>query len=159
VRDLSENIAISTPVVFGTTDGGRTWVRENVPAGFSFTEESGYNDGYTSMDFIDAKNWVAATGTTFCATSDGGRTWKSVWPNGMPADLGMPAGGFVKLVFGDPNTGFGLFRPADGSGNLLYGTLDGGVTWELESWGQGAPYGTLDGGVTWELEAWGQGAP
>jgi photosystem II stability/assembly factor-like uncharacterized protein len=120
-----DSAAASGTEVFGTTDGGRTWTRENMPVGF-----------YTA-DFIDASRWVAASGTTLTFTSDGGRTWQAVWPNGMPASAGLPAGTFVGLVFLDPNDGFATYRPDGAADNYLYRTSNGGISWELASTGQG----------------------
>ena len=120
-----DSAAASGTEFFGTTDGGRTWTRENMRVGF-----------YTA-DFIDASHWVAANGTTLTFTSDGGRTWQAVWPNGMAAGAGLPAGTFVALVFLDPNDGFATYRPDGAADDYLYRTSNGGISWELESTGQG----------------------
>lgn len=111
--------------VFGTRDGGRTWTRENMPAGLVLTNPTGYSNGLATVDFIDADRWVAATDSAILSTSDGGKTWTG----GKP--LGLPAGRFVKLVFLDPENGLGLFQPTDGTGSYLYRTWNGGISWQI----------------------------
>lgn len=139
---VTVQVAPDTPTVptdtevFGTTDGGRTWARKTMPAGFPSNGSAG--PAWSGVaDFIDASHWVAASGTTLTFTSDGGRTWQAVWPNGMPASAGLPAGTFVGLVFFDPNVGFATYRPDGAADNYLYRTSNGGISWELASTGQG----------------------
>jgi hypothetical protein len=111
------------PEVFSTTDAGRTWTVANFPAGLNVTVAR--NALRSGAAFVDATHWGAAVGSTVQLTSDAGKTWtKSL-------GLSLPAGRFVKLVFIDASTGYGLFEPAGGPEYSLYRTSSGGDDWSL----------------------------
>jgi photosystem II stability/assembly factor-like uncharacterized protein len=133
---VTVQVAPDTPTVptdtevFGTTDGGRTWARKTMPAGFPSNGSAG--PAWSGVDdFIDATHWVVAQGSTLYATADGGKTWQS------SASEDLPAGAFVRIVCIEPSTIVATYRPDGAADNYLYRTSNGGITWELASTGQG----------------------
>ena len=113
--------------VFGTTDGGRTWTRENLPAGFPSSGSAG--PAWSGVDdFIDATHWVVAFDSTIYVTADGGKTWQSRAGQGLPTAVG--------LVCLDTSHFLAAYRPDNSTDGYLYRTDDGGMTWTLDSTGQ-----------------------
>ena len=113
--------------VFGTTDGGRNWTRENMPARFGVLDGAYTSNGLDVTDYVDADHWVASVGATFQSTADGGKTWQPA------ANAGLPRGVFIGLAFQDATHGFGLFQPYQAplgtDQYMLYGTYNGGDYW------------------------------
>jgi photosystem II stability/assembly factor-like uncharacterized protein len=118
----------SNAEVFGTTDGGLTWTRKNMPSRFGVLAGADFTYGLDVADFVDADHWVAAVGTAFQSTADAGKTWQ------LAANAGLPRGAFVALAFQDATHGFGLFEPyvapLGTDRYLLYQTENGGDSWE-----------------------------
>ena len=106
-----------TPTVLHTTDGAATW------ATTSLTAVLPPNTYPLAMDFVDGQHgWIAGFAETgeapvVLATTDGGASWQSV------ASPGSLTGDFiVTLEFVSALEGWA-------SGEALYHTTDGGVTW------------------------------
>lgn len=101
---------------------------------------------------MDASHGWALTLTDLVWTSDGGATWRSILPTGVPASA-------VRAVtFLDTRVGWLLWMmPGDSTGRAtLDRTTDGGVTWRGSRIPDAYPdgmgmtsIGTLDGGTVW----------
>lgn len=156
-----------------TDDGGAAW-REITPPALSL-------GGMAAVAFLDASTgWVAtwdAPGVvTMAATGDGGRTWqRRTHPLFAPNDpAGLAAG--LALHWLDRRTGWLVVKQMTSSNfnrGVLFGTQDGGVTWQQLSqpggepvtfisaargWTASGPHGdtwlhTDDGGRSWSVVA------
>jgi photosystem II stability/assembly factor-like uncharacterized protein len=110
-----ESITEQAVTIYRSVDGGGTWRRASnlvVPTGaWAFAAR-------------DATHWLVVTGKGLRRTADGGRTWSSHAPKGLPP------GPATLLQFSDPEHGVafisvaGYAAPGD-----LYLTTDGGETW------------------------------
>ncbi|HYF91609.1 MAG TPA: hypothetical protein VD969_05150 [Symbiobacteriaceae bacterium] len=107
-----ENLGTSS--ITRTTDGGRTWKKDNL----AFLGQA------TALDFVDSRHgWLLADtagGTRILATADGGATWRIQYPAGSYA----PARAVAMVT---DTTGFGLGAP--GLEGAVLATHDGGRTW------------------------------
>jgi photosystem II stability/assembly factor-like uncharacterized protein len=93
-----------------TTDGSSTWQQLSQTAAAIFTNKTAYN----SLQFIDSLTGYYACTSLVLKTTDGGITWKTVFPTG----------GNVSVVkFFTANTGY---YKAD---STIYKTTDGGQSW------------------------------
>ncbi len=109
-------------VILKTTNGGRSW---------KIVLHPGMDDNIGS-DFLDVDTaWVAVANDTtnmiIFRTTDGGESWKSATLSHIDyLDWGF-------LSFPDRNRGWVLAMPDHGMNSMpgyLYGTKDGGVTWQ-----------------------------
>ena len=121
-----------SPHVFHTTDGGKTWIRIDLPAPakypnlFNNNACGTYNVNRFSPDFavftlrcLDTATYKVQINFQY-ATQDAGKTWQ-VLP--LPADFAFDKDS-EGLYYFDPTHGFAL-------GKNFYQTNDGGVTWTL----------------------------
>jgi photosystem II stability/assembly factor-like uncharacterized protein len=140
--------------VIRTTDGGRTWQRQETKTDFTLT----------SISFTDVKNgWAVGDEGTIIHTSDGGNTWKKQ-KSPVPYFL-------MGVQFVTPKKGWIVTERTH-----ILCTEDGGNTWNirfkdgdfilkavsfcdhLNGWAvgeYGMIYHTKDGGKTWAQEAGG----
>jgi hypothetical protein len=114
-----------------TSDGGATWTFSAlriVPGTF----EQG---AAVASDVVGTDSWVvvAPSGVRVFTTTDRGKTWRVVAPNGLPP-------GVAKIDFATVSRGWGLISggecPADQKDSCVFTrearrTADGGQTWEL----------------------------
>ena len=95
--------------VYRTSDAGSSWASvAALPAGFS------------TVSFLDQKDWVGSNGAEVLRTLDGGATWTQT--SGSTSAPRLSSTQFV-----DESTGWGLDGEIGGS--FLFATTDGGVTW------------------------------
>lgn len=101
--------------IYRSIDHGRTWKRAA-----SLPNPS----GRSAFAAVDATHWLLATGSGWRRTADGGRTWSSFTPKGLPRT------GLTSIQFSDADHGVALVAtgaftvPGD-----LFVTVDGGTTW------------------------------
>jgi len=93
-----------------TSNGGRTWVKQN-----SETRESLWSTYFSN----DHTGWVTGAKGTILVTQDGGETWKR--QNGLNGDI-------IKVQFANAKTGWAFER-----GGRVYGTSTGGQDWSVLS--------------------------
>lgn len=97
--------------MMATYDGGRHFETIGAERGWSFEQASA----------LSAKDvWAIEHGRTVVRTTDGGKTWRQLYPQPAPSR---------DIAFVDPQYGFGLGTPFDH--NALMTTADGGETWHL----------------------------
>lgn len=149
------------PLIFGSRDGGHTWVRQRVPGG---------SYGLYGVSFPDARHGFAVGfgpgGGVVLRTSDSGRTW-SLADSIAGVEL-------LGIDFPSSRTGWIVGRSLAGGQSVVLGTSDGGRTWRQAyrggqytlvqvrfdgpsvGWAVGYGYGyagvvvgTRDGGRTW----------
>ena len=147
----------STTHTYKTTDGGMTWSFLN------FAPEYGGAD----IQFIDQNNgWMVSGGTVY-RTTTGGQYWDLYFIN-----FNNPGDYPYAIHFIDANTGWVVGgNPANGGG-LISKTIDGGVTWTVQSsgiteslysvyftnpntgWAVGNDkiLNTIDGGANWVVQ-------
>ena len=102
--------------LYTTVDGGRTWAGPvMVPDPIVWNEgPSSLGVDIGGFDFIDARHWVAYTGSLLM-TSDAGATWKLVTTNGLGSqDQYGPRLDFVDTVHGWLYSDAALFATSDG---------------------------------------------
>jgi photosystem II stability/assembly factor-like uncharacterized protein len=98
----------TTGTILRTTDGGTTWVRQNIPRG---------TDQFFGVSFADANNGtVVGAHGAILRTTDGGETW-TVQDSGTASSL-------HGVWFTDANAGIVV-----GYGGTVLRTADGGETW------------------------------
>lgn len=102
--DASHGWAAGAGFILATTDGGRTWTRQ----------DSGQAN-ISSLDFVDVSRGWALAGDRFLATADGGRGW---------VELDEPFRPLRRIDFVDSSTGFGIT-----SDRALVRSADGGRSW------------------------------
>lgn len=101
--------------IYRSIDHGRTWKRVS-----SLSNPS----GGSAFAAVDATHWLFATGSGWRSTADGGRTWATFTPTGLPR------AGITSIQFSDADHGIALVAtgaftvPGD-----LFVTVDGGTTW------------------------------
>jgi photosystem II stability/assembly factor-like uncharacterized protein len=96
--------------IIHTSDGGKTWVRQN----------SGVNFTLTSIHFVDTQNgWAVGDEGTIIRTSDGGKAWEK---QKSPVPFYH-----MKVFFMTPLKGW----IATEKTHILY-TQDGGKTWSIQ---------------------------
>jgi photosystem II stability/assembly factor-like uncharacterized protein len=126
--------------VFHTTDAGNTWQEINPPQRdvFYFMDANtawAASESWCSQEGVCDDPYPLVTAATIWRTTDAGRTWQPSWP----IDLGHPGDRSQRyfsptLFFLDMHTGWLLARLDDGeSGQELFETYDGGLTWEPAS--------------------------
>jgi photosystem II stability/assembly factor-like uncharacterized protein len=138
--------------VLHTTDGGKTWIRQN--SGTDFT--------LVSIYFVDSQNgWAVGGEGTIIHTTDGGKTWEKQ-KSPVPFYL-------MKVFFATPLKGWIVTEQTH-----ILSTVDGGKTWGIKfkdedfilksisfcdpihGWAVGEYgyiYHTTDGGTTWKKQA------
>jgi photosystem II stability/assembly factor-like uncharacterized protein len=115
--------------IYKTTDGGRTWTLQ-----YSDTRKGAFFD---AIAFWDANHGVLLGDPvdgrfTILTTDDGGRTWREVpgdrVPAPLPGEACFAASGTALTVFGDDHAWFGT-----GGANVgrIYRTNDRGRTWHV----------------------------
>lgn len=125
---------IGAPVVYATSDGGRTWSRYAIGG-------AGSPDSATAQFLTDSLGYILFTygggggseEVTILRTTDGGRDWSVL-------AAGMPQGPIMTLLGGD-KSGFAFMDAAhgwmtghtNGPGILLYRSTDGGSSWSYVS--------------------------
>jgi photosystem II stability/assembly factor-like uncharacterized protein len=155
----------SRPVVYRTTDGGKTWKETGAPASLP-------DLGLRRAAFVDSKTGVAVGGEVeddptgvVARTTDGGGTWSAVAVDAkqVPTDV----------TFADASRGWLVGATEDASGDpgpsQILTTADGGQTWQVQTrvptslravrfvdpqngWAVGSRgmiFHTTDGGQTW----------
>ncbi len=152
-------IGIAPTSIMKTTDGGRTWFRQDFPIVIELVK------------FFDALNGIASSYQGVLVTSDGGQTWTQR-PNATGADEWL-----------DTNRGWRI-NNSEFTGGLIRQkidyTINGGVTWTQgatpegtfvsrlfftdaqNGWGVGTKENiirTTDGGLTWQTQRGGINAP
>lgn len=107
----------ATGALYKTWDGGVSWlsVKENIfPTGY--TPPSWTSAEYNTLQFLDTLNGYFSGKIGVLKTTDGGKSWTSVYP----------AGGQINVVkFFTPNTGYLKLDKA------IYKTVDGGQSWTV----------------------------
>jgi len=138
--------------IIHTSDGGKTWVRQN----------SGVNFTLTSIHFVDTQNgWAVGDEGTIIHTSDGGKTWEK---QKSPVPFYH-----MKVYFASPLKGWVVSEKTH-----ILSTDDGGKTWgiqfkdedyilkgisfcdSLHGWAVGEYghiYSTSNGGGNWKKQA------
>jgi len=138
--------------VLHTSDGGKTWVRQNTNVDYSLS----------SIFFIDSKHgWAVGDEGTIIHTQDGGKTWDN---QKSPVSFVL-----MDVYFATPTKGWIVTEQT----HILY-TDNGGKTWsiqfkdkdfilkaisfcdQLNGWAVGEYgyiYHTRNGGITWEKQA------
>ncbi|MGB0430952.1 MAG: WD40/YVTN/BNR-like repeat-containing protein [Bacteroidia bacterium] len=113
----------SNTAVFSTNNGGASW------DSIGIDWLSGKNFTIQDIDFVDENTGfvtvrIATSELTSIVlkTTDGGKSWSSVGPSGIPVGMG-----FSGVQFVDDKTGW------VGVGNGLYSTTDGGDTWHMDT--------------------------
>ena len=119
--------------IFRTTNGGRTWSFCGKKSGAFLDSISFWDDtfGVIMSDPIDGKFWLART-------QDGGKTWKSVRdervPAASPGEAGFAASGTNTCIVGDDTCFIGLGGAEENqshdSSRILIST-DRGKTWDV----------------------------
>jgi photosystem II stability/assembly factor-like uncharacterized protein len=106
----------SSLLVYRSEDAGRTWVFRGVVA-----------DGQ-DVDFLSVEQGWASSEASLFSTIDGGVSWVSLAPAGIPEEEII-----FHLDFVDGDHGWLLTYRDDGAAPLrrLYRTMDGGVSWNL----------------------------
>ena len=137
--------------IFGTADGGQTWVRKPnpLPTRDPRTATPGLVDprdqGFVSVSFPDAEHGFAVSNDdAVVSTSDGGATWvlrptprPASLPVSWPEDVAPTAWNFGGVSFASQLSGVVV-----GHLGVILATSDGGATWRY----QGDPrYGILQG--------------
>ena len=137
--------------IFGTTDGGQTWVRRPVPLPTPDPRQlvRGARDPEDQLiwavDFPDRDHGFAVSGgDRLLATSDGGATWTlqatprpSALPVAWPENAAPTGWNFTDVSFANPSVGYAV-----GHLGVILATSDGGTTWRY----QGDPrFGVLRG--------------
>jgi photosystem II stability/assembly factor-like uncharacterized protein len=125
-----------TSSVLKTTDGGASWIDKS--SGFPRT-----NGNCLAVEFINANTGFiggSGSGGFFYKTTDGGDTWgQSDSPFALERkeidtekqlDIYPSGAGIKSIYFKDANNGWRVHW--SGTDNSIYGTTDGGITWEME---------------------------
>ena len=133
---FATNTVLAPPAFFGSvgivaveyepTDGQALAIYRSVDSGHVWRRAATVAEpnGASAFVAMDATHWLIATGDGLRRTADGGRTWSSFTPKGLPGSL------ITWLQFSDPRHGAALVSggahttPAD-----LFVTIDGGATW------------------------------
>ncbi len=155
MRGWACGVASGKAVLYGTTDGGETWVDRTPTAGsevaFTFLNGSlgwasvdsavyvtndagvvwkkrGSGGSISCLSFTDSLNGWGVAGSIVVHTIDGGKSWMTVVPD--TATSGSP-NGYTQVDFIDSSVGWvvgRLWGPqlADG---FIYATTDGGAQW------------------------------
>jgi photosystem II stability/assembly factor-like uncharacterized protein len=169
-------------VLYATSDGGRTWVRQRVPTRHLLLGGA----------FADAQHgWLSGGGLTLLRTEDGGENWRAgtlYIPLSDPQRVSAPPRAAVKSSEAAPHAAAALpaslrlnavfFAGSEagwavGANGVIYFTADGGRSWQpqesgvksdlydvkfldtLEGWavgGEGTILHTKDGGRVWTQE-------
>jgi photosystem II stability/assembly factor-like uncharacterized protein len=116
---------------FQTDTGSENHVYRTLDAGSSWTDAATLPAGLFAISFLDQQRWIGTNGSVVVRTADGGRTWASSSPVGLPAAL------LESLTIGDSQHGWALvemgvcltFKSDCSSRTGLYATVDGGSTW------------------------------
>lgn len=116
--------AYSLLALYTTNDGGLTWT-----TGAGVAED--VSDEQSERKVLSASEVIVRCGRNLCVTQDAGQTWTTISPN---IDLGTGGNDrrLLQLDFIDLKTGWALLHSDDGTLGL-YGTTDGGHTWNLLS--------------------------
>ena len=122
--------SFGTRELFGTTDGGRSWIRLGDPgrgAGYDTMGVADAGDGHASI------STVSAGGGALLVTTDFGKSWAE--PIDITSGDGAP---FTDLSYLSPSEAVAVYGPAQveaaggrplvGVGDV-YKTVDGGLTW------------------------------
>jgi photosystem II stability/assembly factor-like uncharacterized protein len=159
---LPDNFPARTPTLYGTRDGGRTWIEH------CLAERTYAN----SVVFVDRNlGWAAIgqdTKASVMRTTDGGRTWQTSPSLGSPAIA-------RDITFIDPDHGWVVGDVTrDRTSGAVWKSSDGGRTWamaavpgafsfasvhfadKLHGWAidpDGKVASTTDGGDTWQVTA------
>jgi photosystem II stability/assembly factor-like uncharacterized protein len=119
------------PVILKTTDGGETWAETSPPSqgqlsGLSFVDaqhgwvaKSRGEEG--SVVHVPGKDTISSE-SYILSTSDGGRTWQSIFQVGSPIDH---SAWVLNIFFVNATTGWAVGR--DG---LILRTIDAGKSWQ-----------------------------
>jgi len=133
--DRTAGPAVSSPVVWRTTDAGQTWTSG---AALDMTDAAFYSP--SDLVFVDAQNgWLLVHVDAgmmhdyvfVFATADGGQNWERVVD---PFKDNLPQGcGKNSMVFVDANTGWvtGDCQGVQPGAPYLQKTTDGGRTWQF----------------------------
>ena len=120
--------------IFHTSDGGRTWTQQPVPASASLLNR---------IEFVDAQTgWAAGLKVdhydsggpqhlgAIYHTTDGGRMWTEQFATNMGFT-------FTAMDFVDASNGWAAGFPHGGdyTGGCTFHTSDGGTTWQVQSAG------------------------
>lgn len=118
--------------VFKTTDGGDSWSSVNIPQGFNI---------FLGLCLTDEKTvWISSRDGTILKSMDAGATWTAM-------DAPIDDGWFLwDIAAVDANRAWlatadvaGQTDPEPGRGNI-YGTVDGGATWQIVYSGEKPDY-------------------
>jgi photosystem II stability/assembly factor-like uncharacterized protein len=136
---------------YRTTDGGATWEKTFLNVSEQMANEyyiGAYEDGGVyicniceAFLYFDLSRILYAPGqwapTTLFLTTDLGDTWRKIELTGLPDDINPESSPIQYPTFFNDREGFlpvVVHDPATETARLyLYGTQDGGLTWELES--------------------------
>src|SRR5205085_2215012 len=125
--------------LYKTTDGGKTWSLILKGANFSTgcsivtIDPSNPNVVLAGMWDFRRKGWTfrsggegpnAPSGSALLRTADGGKTWKAVEGNGLPAH----PWGRVEVAIA-PSSGKRIYALVESEHSALYRSDDGGKTW------------------------------
>ncbi len=129
--------------IFRTADGGRTWTPAKQQLAGSGLQLS-FIDATTGFALVHLGVAMGSEAVAIMATTDGGANWKVRYqtdPQGVGG--GLPFGG-LKTGFGfrDAEVGWVTgYRSVEGRA-YLYGTTDGGSTWQQVALGLPSAYAT-----------------
>lgn len=128
------------PVVFRTTDGGRSWQSAQVKISGVQGAQADFVNHRTGFLLLDRANTPSGEEMTLLRSDDGGATWR-ILPAATAA-ISHVGGLFKGFTFSDAETGFVTFSELEagfvtghnnGPGVSLYATRDGGKTWQRET--------------------------
>ncbi len=138
------NPTISYAGFASSRDGGSTWKRypSPCPRGFPIFEPTGISfptatDGWLSCDGGGAGG---SSAKALYRTTDGGRTWKTLFVQSLGAG-GVPSGPANDLLLGGDSALIDFLADGTGwisTGDGLFVTHDGGLAWSLVGFDDGA---------------------